>query len=107
MRGKKTTSLEELKEGNFGRHELNGENSYYAWGLNHPRTEKDAIVIYTEEYGKAISSIGSKAVMVENGVAKYIVENKDNLWVSQNGFIIFEIERIYTCPVLDHVAQPG
>lgn len=67
---------------------INGEKSYYAWGLNHPRVEKDAIVIYTEEYGKAISSIGGKSVIVENGIVKNIVENKDNLWVSQNGFII-------------------
>jgi exopolysaccharide biosynthesis protein len=67
---------------------INDKKSYYAWGINHPREEKDAIVIYTEEYKDAISSIGGKAVIVENGTVKYIAENKDNLWVSQNGFII-------------------
>ncbi|WP_187296252.1 phosphodiester glycosidase family protein [Tepidibacter mesophilus] len=73
---------------------INDEKKFYAWGLNHPRSEKDAIVIYTEEYNAPISSKGAKAVIVENGVVKYIVENQDNLWVSQNGCIIVFNEEV-------------
>lgn len=73
---------------------VNNEKKFYAWGLNHPRNEKDAIVIYTHEYNVPISSKGSKAVMIEDGVVKNIVENQDNLWVSQNGFIIVFNEEV-------------
>ncbi|WFD12266.1 phosphodiester glycosidase family protein [Tepidibacter hydrothermalis] len=73
---------------------INDEKQFYAWGLNHPRTEKDAIVVYTEEYGEAISAKTGKAIMVENGVVKYIVENKDNLWASKNGLIIVFNEEV-------------
>ena len=67
---------------------INDEKQYYAWGINHPRVENDAIVIYTTEYGNSISALGSKAVIVENGQVKNIIENKGNLWAPQNGFII-------------------
>ncbi|CAH2213295.1 phosphodiester glycosidase family protein [Tepidibacter aestuarii] len=73
---------------------INSEKQFYAWGLNHPRSEKDAIVIYTQEYNDSISPKGAKAVMIEDGVVKYIVENQDNLWVSQNGFIILFNEEV-------------
>ncbi|MEJ8553026.1 phosphodiester glycosidase family protein [Tepidibacter sp. Z1-5] len=67
---------------------INDDMQFYAWGLNHPRTEKDAIVIYTDKYNDPISSKNAKAVIVEDGVVKHIVENQDNLWASKNGCII-------------------
>ncbi len=73
---------------------INNEIKFYAWGLNHPRSEKDAIVIYTQEYNDTISANGAKAVMIENGVVKYIVENQGNLWTSQNGMIIVFNENV-------------
>ncbi len=67
---------------------INDAPGYYAWGLNHPRSEDDAIIIFTPEFKDQISTIESKVVIVENGQVKCKIENGENLYIGENQFAI-------------------
>lgn len=67
---------------------INGEERYYAWGLNHPRTEPGAIVIYTNEYNDIVDSSNAKSVVIQNETVTGIVQNNAQLSIPENGMVI-------------------
>ncbi|MBF8983621.1 phosphodiester glycosidase family protein [Lutibacter sp. B2] len=67
---------------------INDQIDYYAWGINHPREEKDAIVIYTKEFKEDINFPSGKAVIVEDGFVKSIIQGQTNIRVEENQCII-------------------
>ncbi|QZY55934.1 phosphodiester glycosidase family protein [Crassaminicella profunda] len=73
---------------------INGEFRYYAWGLNHPRTETDAIVIFTPEYKDKISASNGKAVVVKEGLVQSILTGNNDIYVGENQIVILFNENV-------------
>ncbi|MCT4619945.1 MAG: phosphodiester glycosidase family protein [Marinisporobacter sp.] len=73
---------------------INGELRYYAWGLNHPRTESDAIVIFTPEYKDKISISNGKAVVVKEGMVESILKDNVETYVGENQIVILFNENV-------------
>lgn len=66
---------------------INGvENQYYTWGINHPRTEPDAIMIFTPEFSEQTMMPEAKNVVIRNGVVSAITSG--NTAIPQDGFVI-------------------
>lgn len=62
------------------------ENQYYAWGLNHPRNEADAIIIFTPEFSDYTSMPNAKNVVIKNGIVSEI--NNGNTLIPKDGYVI-------------------
>lgn len=67
---------------------INGDRRFYAWGINHPREEDDAITIYTPEYKEHILNGVGKKVVIENGLVKTILAGEEDLEIQPNQFVI-------------------
>lgn len=62
------------------------ENQYYTWGINHPRTEPDAIMIFTPEFSASTSMPDAQNVVIQNG--KVTNKTTGNTAIPKNGFVI-------------------
>ncbi len=62
------------------------ENQYYTWGINHPRTETDAIMIFTPEFAEMTQMPDAKNVVIRNG--KVVEKNPGNTVIPKDGFVI-------------------
>lgn len=61
-------------------------NQYYTWGINHPRTEPDAIMIFTPEFSDQTMMPEAKNVVIRNGIVSGITDG--NTSIPQDGFVI-------------------
>ena len=62
------------------------ENQYYTWGINHPRTEPDAIMIFTPDFANSTQMPDAQNVIVRNG--KVAQKNSGNTAIPSDGFVI-------------------
>jgi len=67
---------------------INGKFQWYAWRMNHPADDPEAIVLFTPEFstGKVIQ-MGSK-VIVKNGKVTSISQEKE-VMIPRDGFVIY------------------
>lgn len=65
---------------------INDNDSWYAWNINHPFDTKDAVTIFTPEYGKETYNHSYTSIIIKADKVSGIVSGKAD--IPSNGYVI-------------------